>query len=252
VLVFTIEQRDHVRERVLELGKSDPRVTAAAFVGSMAAGAEDERSDIDITFGITDGISPEAVLDDWTEVFRREFGALHHWDLRSGSSIYRVFLLPTGLEVDVSVTPQQDFGARGPSFRTLFGTARQLEPAPKPDAQHIIGLAWHHVLHARACIERAKPWQAEYWISAIRDYALTLACIRLGEEPSYARGTDRLSATVTDQFRKALVRSLDEPELRRALAVATACFISELDASDPALCAQLKPILQEYGAPQRL
>jgi predicted nucleotidyltransferase len=248
--MFTTEERDYVRERVLDLARSDPRVTAGALTGSTAVGTEDEWSDIDVAFGIADGASLEAVLDDWSEVLGREFGALHHWDLTSGSSIYRVFLLPTGLEVDVGVFPQNDFGARGPRFRTLFGTPRQLEPWPQPDAQHLVGLGWHHVLHARSSIERGKPWGAEYWISAIRDYTLTLACLRMGEEAAYARGVHRLPATVTEPLAGALVRSLDEEELRRALGVATASFISEVEALDPALCARLKPLLQEFGAPQ--
>src|SRR5215210_4585221 len=120
--MFTTEQRDDVPKRILDLAQADPRVSAGALTGSSAVGAEDARSDIDLFFGIADGSSPEAVLEDWTVVFGREFGALHHWDLRAGAAIYRVFLLPTGLEIDVAVTPQQDFGARGLRFRPLFGT----------------------------------------------------------------------------------------------------------------------------------
>src|SRR5438552_1934768 len=120
--MFTTEQRDQVRDRVLKLVRADPRVTSGALTGSTAVGAGDEWSDIDLAFGIAEGISLEAVLDDWTEFFGREFDVLHHWDLRHSTSIYRVFLLPSGLEVDVAATPQQDFGPRGPNFRTLFGT----------------------------------------------------------------------------------------------------------------------------------
>jgi hypothetical protein len=246
--MFTAEERDYVRERVLDLARSDQRVTAGALTGSTAVGAEDKWSDVDVAFGITEGVTPEAVLDDWTEVLVRELGALHHWDLRSGSSVYRVFLLPSGLEVDIGVSPQEEFGARGSRFRSVFGTPSQVEPSPPPDPQHIVGLGWHHVLHARSCIERGKTWQAEYWISAVRDYTLTLACLRLGEESSYARGVHRLAADVTGPLADALVRSLDEAELRRALGVATACFISEVEALDSALCERLKPLLQEFGA----
>jgi hypothetical protein len=248
--MFTTGQRDHVRDRVLELARTDPRVTAGAITGSAAVGAEDERSDIDVAFGIAGGVSPEAVLDDWTELFSREFGLLHHWDLRSGASIYRVFLLPDGLEIDVGVTPEHEFGARGPRFRPIFGTPRQLEPWPPPDSRYLIGLGWHHVLHARSSIERGKPWGAEFWISGIRDHTLDLACVRMGEEAAYGRGVDLLPATLTGPIAGALVRSLDEPELRRALAAATACFINEVEAWDPGLGAQLKPLLQEFGAPQ--
>ena len=248
--MFTAEHRDHVRARVLDLARTDPRVTAGALTGSTAVGAEDAWSDIDVAFGIADGIIPDAVLHDWTDVLGREFGVLDYFDLRSGSTVYRVFLLPSGLEVDVAVAPQQDFGARGPRFRTLFGTTRQLEAAPQPAAQYLIGLGWHHVLHARSCIERGKPWQAEYWISGIRDHVLALACLRLGEDAVYGRGVDRLPVAMTGPLAEALVRSLDEPELRRALAVATACLIGELEAWDPALCARLTPPLHEFGAPQ--
>jgi hypothetical protein len=247
--MFTTAERDEVLARVLELAQADPRVTAGALIGSMSVGAEDDRSDIDITFGIADHASPEAVLDEWTAVFARDFGTLHHFDLLSGAAIYRVFLLPSGLELDVSVAPQQEFGARGPRFRTLFGTSRQLDPAPQPAAQHVIGLCWHHILHARSCIERGKPWQAEYWISALRDYTLALACLRLGEDAVYARGVDRLPAAATDPLADALVRSLDAAELRRALAAATTCFTRELESQDAALSVRLEPILREFGAP---
>ena len=248
--MFTAEYRNHVRRRVLELARADPRVTAGAFTGSTAFGAGDDWSDIDVAFGIAEGTTPEAVLHDWTQVFAREWGVLDHFDLRSGSSVYRVFLLPSGLEVDVAVTPAGEFGARGPHFRTLFGTAQKLEASPQPNAASLIGLGWHHVLHARACIERHKPWQAEYWISGIRDHTLALACLRLGENAVYGRGVDRLPVAVTNPHAGSLVRSLDEPELRRALAVATRCLISELEQWDPTLCSRLSPLLREFGALQ--
>jgi hypothetical protein len=77
-----------------------------------------------------------------------------------------------------------------------------------------------------------------------------MACLRLGEEHSEARGVDHLPTALTGPLSEALVHSLDEEELRRALGVATAYFISELEALDPALCAHLKSLLQEFGAPQ--
>lgn len=245
--MFTAEHRDQVRERVLELARTDPRVTAGARTGSTALGAGDAWSDIDVAFGIADGSSPEAVLQDWTAVLDREFGVLDHFDLRAGPSIYRVFLLPGGLELDVGLTPQQEFRARGPQFRLLFGAAQPPAATPPPDARQLIGLGWHHVLHARSCIERGKPWQAEYWISGARDHALALACLRLGEDAAHGRGVDRLPIAVRGPLAEALVRSLDEVELRRALAVTTTCLLGELATRDPALCARLTPLLQELG-----
>src|SRR5205809_421840 len=119
--MFTVEERERVREWIVQMAKNDPRVTGGAMTGSLAGGVEDRWSDIDITFGVAQGVDLEALLDEWTEAFRREIGLVHFWDLPFRSSLYRVFLMPSGLEADVSVTPQRDFGARGPRFRALFG-----------------------------------------------------------------------------------------------------------------------------------
>lgn len=248
--MFTTEFRDYVRHRVLELARADPRVTGGALTGSTALGPGDKWSDVDVAFGIADGNRLEAVLDDWTRALDQEFGLVNHFDLRAGNRIYRVFLLPSGLEVDVSVMPAEEFGAYGPEFRALFGTPHQLEAMPQPDASYLIGLGWLHVFHARACIERNQPWKAEYWISGVRDQAIALACLRLGENAIYGRGVDRLPAAVTDPLAGALVRSLDTKELRRALAVGTMCLIAELEQWDKQLSARLSPLLREFGARQ--
>ena len=249
--MFTKEERDQVRNRLIDLARSDPRVVSGALTGSSGRGAEDEWSDIDIAFGITEGVSVEAVLGDWTEVLTQEQGILHYWDLPFRSSLYRVFLLPSGLEIDIAAVPQQEFGPRGPSFRTLFGTARPQEADPPPSSRFLIGLGWHHALHARSYMERGKSWGAEHWISALRDHTLELACLRLGEETAHARGAHRLPKDVTEPLAESLVRSLDYPELRRALGAATAAYITELEAWDPDLAASLKPLLPS-AAPQQL
>lgn len=248
--MFTGGYRDQVRHRVLEMARSDPRVTAGALTGSTAFGGGDEWSDIDVAFGIVDGIPLEDVLHDWTQTLEQELGVVDHFDLLSGSSIYRVFLLPNGLEIDVAVTPAKDFGARGPNFHALFGANQQREDTPPPDAFYLVALSWHHVLYARSCIERNKPWQAEYWISEIRDHTLALMCLRYGESAVYGRGIDRLPAAVTSSLATSLVRSLDEQELRRALAMATRHLIDEVEEWDTALCTRLRPLLEEFGDPQ--
>lgn len=248
--MFTTRHRDEVRQFVLEMAQADPRVTAGAMIGSLAAGAEDRWSDIDVTFGIASGHAIETVINDWTQVLENEFGVLTHFDLRSGSSLYRVFLLPDGLEIDVSVTPEAEFGARSPHFHLLYGRALPYQTPPPPETEHLIGLCWHHVFHAHSCIERGKPWQAAYWISELRHHTLALACIRLGANAAHGRGMDTLPAAVTDRFAETLVRSLDESELRRALAAATRCLITELEQHNATLCTRLRPLLYEVGFSQ--
>jgi hypothetical protein len=149
------------------------------------------------------------------------------------------------LEVDVVVTAAADLGPRGPKFRPLFGTMGALETTPQPDPAYLIGMGWLHVFHARAFLERKRLWQAEYFTRGIRDHVLALACLRLGEDARFGVGADRLPAAVAEPLTAALVRSLDEPELRRALAAATQSLIRELEERDQQLSVQLSPLLLE-------
>ena len=45
-----------------------------------------------------------------------------------------------------------------------------------------------YAFHARACIERGRVWQAEHYVGAVRDHALSLACLREGRPAVQARG----------------------------------------------------------------
>ena len=119
--------------------------------------------------------------------------------------------------MDLSFTPGSEFGPLGPRFKLLFGRAldRKWDPAPSP--QYLFGYAVHHLVRARICIERKRPWQAEHWISASRGYALTMACLQRGFSTSHGRGFDQLPEDVVRPFADPLVRSLDAYELLRAL-----------------------------------
>src|SRR5512144_2062302 len=121
--MFSIEYRNRVRDHVLQMAASDGRVLAGAVVGSLALGNGDRWSDLDLTFAVADQFSIFDVLEAWTLKLIEEFDAAHLFDLPSGPSIYRVFLLPGCLQFDLSFTPASKFGPRGPKFKLLFGRA---------------------------------------------------------------------------------------------------------------------------------
>jgi hypothetical protein len=245
--VFASDHRDAVRQQLLGLAQKDPRITGAAVTGSAADGREDRWSDIDLFFGVATHVALDAVVSDWSGYLYGELGALHHFDLKVPAAVYRAFLLPSCLEVDLGFTPADRFGPVGPHFRAVFGEAAQTSPAPLPDPGHLIGLAWHHVLHARSCIERHKPWQAEYWISGIRDQTLALACLRFGKPTGYAKGADALPAAVTSGLEDALVRSLALEELRRALRVAATQLLVQLSSTDAVQAQRLEGPIRELA-----
>ena len=237
-----------MRDRVFEIARADERISGGAVTGSGSVGAEDRWSDVDTTFGVKAGVAPEAILRDWSEVLEREFDIVHRFDLRRAPTIYRVYLLSSSLELDISLTPASEFGARGPNFRLVFGeSADHLHPTAT-DLDALIGWGWIFVLNSRAAIDRGKPWQAAHYIASVRDYALSLACVRHGLPATYARGVDRLGRDVTMRWEPTLVQSLDPAELRRALAVAAQEFLREVREARPALAERLQKPLSLDGA----
>jgi hypothetical protein len=246
--MVTVEDRRRVRDRVLAIAQADGRVRGGAITGSGAAGTEDRWSDIDTAFGVADGVDPGGVLDEWTVVLDREFGVIHHWDLRRDPTIYRVFLLAGGLELDIAVTPASQFGARGPKFRLVFGQGPQQPGLAAVSPDDLIGMGWLALLTAGVGVARGRPWYAEHWLGAAREQAFALACLRLGEAPEFARGTDRLPRELTEPFKETLPASLEHAELGGAVARAGELFVAEVARHDAALAERLRGPLQS-GCP---
>jgi hypothetical protein len=214
--MFTVEERERIRDRIVQMSREDKRLIAGALIGSTVAGG-DRWSDLDLTFGLADHAALDDVLADWKTRLASEFGAVHLMDLPSLSTVYRVFLLPNNLQVDLSFTPGNEFLARGLKFRQLFGDPRERDQAKPSSPEHLFGLAVVYLLHARACIARVRLWEAEYCISAARDQALSLACQHRGLKTSYGRGFDDLPPETLKQFTRTLVGSLEETQLLQAL-----------------------------------
>ena len=246
-VVFTVEQRDALRGRVLALADKDRRVVAGAAVGSLAVGGGDRFSDLDLTFAVADDVPVADVLDDWTRTLTDELGAVQLVDLERGPTIYRVFLLPDALQFDLSLTPAARFAAAGPRFRLLFGeTAAEAGTAPKPPAAgELFGWGVIYCLHARACVERGRVWQAEHYIGAVRDHALSLGCLRRELPAVQARGYDDLPADTLASFDGTHVGSLEPERLRSALSAATRALLHEgKQANVPSADAAAQPLAE--------
>ncbi|HXJ62616.1 MAG TPA: nucleotidyltransferase domain-containing protein [Actinomycetota bacterium] len=237
--MFTVAQRDALRDRLLGLADEDERVVAGALVGSLAAGTGDRFSDLDMTFGIADGALVTGVLEDWTRTLRRDLDAVPLVDLERGPTTYRVFLLPGALQLDLSMTPAAEFRPAGPRFRLLFGdtAAEPEDAAPGPPgslfistpavAGDVFGWGVVYALHARACIERGRLLQAEHYVGAVRDHGLSLACLREQVNPAQARGYDDLSAGTRAGFDGTHVGALEPKSLRSALEFSVRALMDE-------------------------
>ncbi len=85
----------------------------------------------------------------------------------------------------------------------------------------------HYALHARACIERGRVWQAEHYVGAVRDHALSLACLHHGLPAVQARGYDQLPAETLAGFDRTHVGSVEPDALRRALGASALALLNE-------------------------
>ena len=237
--MFTVGQRDALRERVLRLGTQDQRVVAGAVVGSLAVDEADRFSDLDLTFAVADHLPVADVLEAWTRTLIEEEDAVRLVDLERGPTTYRVFLLPDALQLDLSMTPAARFRSAGPRFRLVFGGIAEDDPqgaTPGPGnlfidtpavAEDVFGWGVVYAVHARACIERGRVWQAEHYVGAVRDHALSLACLREGVTAAQARGFDDLSAETLARFDETHVGAADPEGLRSSLAASVRPLLRE-------------------------
>jgi hypothetical protein len=236
--VFTVEARDALRERLLRLAEEDEHVVAGAAVGSLAVDGGDRFSDLDLTFGIADHVPVTEVLNAWTRTLIDQLDAVHLADLERGPTTYRVFLFPDALQVDLSMTPATQFRPAGPRFRLLFGATAAGEsegPPPPvagglfiatpPVAGDLFGWGVIYALHARACIERGRLWQAEHYVGAVRGHALALFCLGQGLPVVQARGYDDLPAGILAGFEAAHVGVVEAGALRAALAACVGALL---------------------------
>jgi hypothetical protein len=244
--MFSLERRDAVRARLIGLAEEDEHVVAAAEVGSLALGGGDRWSDLDLTLAVG-GSTVGAVLDRWTGKVRDEFDGTPLVDLARGSTTYRVFLLPDELQVDLSATPAGEFRPAGPRFRLLFGETVDdaLPMQTPPDAAELFGWGVIYGIHARRCIARERPWQAEHYINATRDHALMLACLRNNLPVVQARGYDDLPSEVLAGLTDTHVGSLEVEALRAAFAAAMGALLRE--AADQPEAAQVASRLDVLG-----
>ena len=242
---YSPQDRERVRDDLVAAARTDARISGVALTGSASVGREDRWSDIDLAFGVGDASQIEPAVVDFTTRMYQRHGAVHQVDVRRETWLYRVFLLGTGLQVDLAFAPQADFGARAPTFRLLSGRAAEPRRLEKPAAEELIGYAWLYALHVRTAIARRKLWQAEYMVSAVRDYVLAAACHRHGLPVSEARGIDLLPDAAGNPLRDALVKELTPEEIVRALGVAIQCLLDEARQVDVRLAERLEPTLND-------
>lgn len=215
--MFEVAERVQIRDELLALARQDTDIVGAALVGSAARGAEDRWSDVDLVLQLAEDADEPAVVARWTRSLDKKYGVADTLDVTSREGVrYRVFLLDSSLQVDLSFWPRDLFRATENGFRLVFGQANEPTRAAEPGSAHVIGMAWLYALHARSAIARGRTWQAVLMLDDLRAQIITLECLRHGLNPWHGREVDRLPEPVLETLRDGRATSVSLPELERS------------------------------------
>lgn len=215
--MFTPEDRGGIRDAMTARAKGDDSLVAAALVGSIARGMEDKWSDVDLALRLAPGIDESVPVRQWTDWMRQSFDVADTFDVLGGGVRYRVFLLKSSLQIDVSFWPYNAFRATEPGFCLLFGEANHPIPPLLPEADDVIGRGWLYALHTRSAIARGKTWQSVMMLDDLRNSALTLHALHHGLNPWHGREVDRLTPKMLVRLGHARAREVTGKELQRSL-----------------------------------
>lgn len=197
VLVFDAEARESLRARLIRAARSDERIVGAALLGSAARAEADRWSDIDLALRLAPGADVELVAETWAARVGETEVVVDHLDIRASGALYRVLLLGSTLQVDLSFWPHDQPLAPGSPVEVLFG---QVPVAPAQSAEPVDGamgevrLGWLYAVHARSALRRGRVWQAMWMLEAIRNVVVGLYCRRFELPAGEGRGVDRLPA----------------------------------------------------------
>lgn len=237
--MFTEQEREYIRRELVAAAEADARIVGAAHLGSAALGLQDQWSDIDLALCLAADADFSEVLVDWSQRMYNDHAAITNHDVRRGTILYRVFLLSSTLQVDLSFWRTTEFRAIGPKFSLIFGAAGEPIPTTQPDSMDTIGMAWLHALLLRSSIARGRRLQAEHMLSGMRDSVLALACKRHGVAAVQGRGLDDLPEELRVRAADCLARSLDPVALKRAFRATTNILLDEIRYADATLAAKL-------------
>ncbi|WP_409184515.1 nucleotidyltransferase domain-containing protein [Amycolatopsis sp. VS8301801F10] len=215
--MFEVSERVRIRDELIAAARQDVDIAGAALVGSAARGAEDRWSDIDLVLQLAQDADEAAVVARWTRSLDEKYGVADTLDVTSREGVrYRVFLLDSSLQVDLSFWPHDLFRATENGFQLVFGQANEPTGAAEPDSAQVIGMAWLYALHARSAIARGRTWQAVLMLDDLRNQISTLECLRYGLNPWHGREVDRLPEPVLETLRNGRAASVSLAELERS------------------------------------
>ena len=180
--VFSVKEREALRTRLARFAEADEQISAAALLGSAARDELDQWSDIDLALRLVPDAEPELVADVWAARVADTEQVVDQLDIRASGALYRVLLLASSLQVDLSFWPHERPLTGGAPVAVLFGEVpvAPVEPVDGLDeSRSAVRMGWLFALHVRSALGRGRCWQAVGMLESIRNVLVGLYC-RLG------------------------------------------------------------------------
>lgn len=163
--MFTEKYRESVRNEIINQVRTDPQIFSAASIGSYARNEVDQYSDIDLTFGMAESLEVNSKLNEYKGYIKKAFRGEFLFQLKQDFTLYGVFILPGCLQVDLSFTPQNEFGPKAYPFNIIFGThTGEKSKSPHDPILEKFGLIVHHILRTKVCMERGQLEKSRHWL----------------------------------------------------------------------------------------
>ncbi len=245
--MFDVDAREQLRVRLVRAARSDERVHGAALLGSAARGETDRWSDLDLALRVGPEADLEAVADAWTALVGETEVVVDHLDVRASGALYRVLLLGSTLQVDLSFWPHDQPLAAGAPVDVLFGEmpVAPARPAASDEATRAVRMGWLYALHARSALQRGRDWQALWMLDSIRDVVIELCCRRFELPAREGRGVDRLPGELLAGLAASLPVTVAAHHLWRAFGTLTDLLVAEVERQELAVPDGLAAVLRE-------
>ena len=245
VSIFSADERERLRAELVSAAQNDPNISGAAHTGSAASAQLDRWSDIDLALCVKS--SYEQVVSELTERLYQRYGAVAHFDVMRGATLFRVFLLANTLQVDVAFWRAEEFGAIGPNFQLIFGEPKPPQETPGPNAPALIGMAWLYALHVRSSLARGRLLQAEYMLGGMRNQVFELGCVRCGVTAHQGRGLDDLPTAERETAAGCIPESMESTALKVAFRRTMNALVKEIRYVDGELERRAGAVLREIA-----
>lgn len=245
--MFNVADREKLRARLVEVARDHPDIEAAALLGSAARGEEDCWSDIDLALGLAPGVDPHSAAETWTALVEHTEPVIDHLDIEAAGGLYRVLLLASTLQVDLSFWPQGHLPAGDSSVQVLFGDTAPPAVSARAgeDLSSHVRMSWLYALHVRSALGRGRTWQALWMLEGIRNQVVALLCLRHGLPSVEGRGVDQLPAAVLRDLTETLPDGLETGSIVHSFRRLIRLLAREAEQHALPVPAELWPVLDD-------